>query len=67
LFVSQVKLFLLHALVESLGDLTQAFGEPIEEQLDLMKQVPEVIWQQFNFESTKPIAWENIKLISLNG
>lgn len=42
-------------------------GKPIEEQLDLMKQVPEVIWQQLNFESTKPIAWENIKQISLNG
>jgi hypothetical protein len=42
-------------------------GEPIEEQLDLMKQVPGVIWQQFNFESTKPITWENIKQISFNG
>ncbi|MFW1531242.1 hypothetical protein ACEWAM_22245 [Vibrio parahaemolyticus] len=42
-------------------------GKPIEAQLELMKQVPEVIWQQFNFESTKPIAWENIKQIDLNG
>lgn len=42
-------------------------GKPIEAQLELMKQVPEVIWQQFNFESTKPIAWENIKQIDLHG
>ena len=40
-------------------------GKPIEDQLELMKQVPEEIWQQFNFESTKPIARENIRQVSL--
>ncbi|TOF02350.1 hypothetical protein CGJ31_23350 [Vibrio parahaemolyticus] len=42
-------------------------GMPIEEQLELMRQFPEELWQQFNFESTKPIFWENIKQIDLNG
>lgn len=41
-------------------------GKPIEEQLEQMKQVPEIIWQQFNFESTRPITLEHIELIHLN-
>ncbi len=41
-------------------------GAPIKEQLQLMSQLPEEIWQQFNFESTKTIAFEYIKVISLN-
>lgn len=46
-------------------DLVTEQGESIENQLELMSRTPKEIWQQLNFESTKPITLDNIKVIRL--
>ncbi|GAB2945054.1 hypothetical protein [Aquaspirillum soli] len=40
-------------------------GDSIEEQLEQLKQYPEIM-ECFNFESIKPIAWDNIKIVRRN-
>lgn len=41
-------------------------GDSIQEQLCLMQQYPQEMWQQNNFESTKTINSSNIKIINLS-
>jgi hypothetical protein len=47
--------------------LTTEQGEPIDGQLELMSQCPQFMWQQFNFESLKPITSCNFTVLDKNG